>query len=183
MAFFALLVAILVVAASQLDLMIKGTLVIAMLVGLLVLLRLNFRRDEMGEWGLETWDLTKKIFPILIGGTFVVGIIAYLLPPETFAPYLGGNSLPAVALASILGTLLYMPTLLEVPIIGTTFGYLSGVMGGGPALPLLLSGPTISLPSIIVLYRIMGWRKTGAYVALTLIISTISGLIYGSIWG
>jgi uncharacterized protein len=183
MALFTILVAILVIAASQLDLMIKGTLVIAMLVGLLVLLRLNFRRDEMEEWGLETWDLTKKIFPILIGGTFVVGVIAYFLPPETFAPYLGGNSLSAVALASVLGTLLYMPTLLEVPIIGTTFGYLSGVMGGGPALALLLSGPTISLPSIIVLYRIMGWRKTGAYVALTLIISTISGLIYGSIWG
>ncbi len=86
--------------------------------------------------GMETWELTKKILPILIAGTFVVGVIAYFIPAESFRPYLGGNSLPSTFLASIIGVLLYMPTLLEVPIIGTTFGYSTGVMGRtcpGPA--------------------------------------------------
>lgn len=72
-----------------------------------------------------------------------------------------------------------MPTLLEVPVIGTTFGYTSGVMAGGPALALLLSGPSVSLPSLLVLYRIMGAKKTATYAVLVIIISAFAGFIYG----
>jgi len=132
------------------------------------------------EWGLEIWDLTKKIFPILIIGTFALGVLAYFLPPETFKPFIGDNSLPATFLAAIIGAVLYMPTLLEVPVIGTTLGYLSGSMAKGPALALLLTGPSISLPSLLVIYRIIGAKKTLVYAGLVIVFSTIAGFIFGN---
>lgn len=181
--FFILLIGILIFGASGLDPVIKLIIVYSLTVVLALLLIYFFKKGEVTDWGYETWDLTKKILPILIIGTFIVGVIAYFLPPETFQPYLGDNSLPSVFLASILGIILYMPTLLEVPIIGTTFGFTSGIMASGPALALLLSGPTVSLPSIIVLNRIMGGKKTLVYVLLTLLLATISGMIYGAISG
>ncbi len=181
--FFAALVGILVFGASGLDWVIKGIIVSALIGVVLLIMYRYFDRDENREWGYETWDLTKKIFPILIIGTFVVGLIAFVLPPESFAQYLGGNSFSSVTLASLLGVILYMPTLLEVPIIGTTFGYTAGIMGGGPALALLLSGPTVSLPSLAVLVRIIGVKKTGVYAVLVLIMSIIAGMIYGAIIG
>ncbi|MCK9278608.1 MAG: permease [Methanoculleus sp.] len=179
-AFFALLVGVLVFGASPLDWVIRLGIVYILTLAIAVLLIYYFDTDEVTDWGLETWDLTKKIFPILIGGTFVVGIIAFFLPPETFQPYFGDNSLGANFLAAIVGTILYMPTLLEVPIIGTTFGYTTGHMAAGPALALLLAGPTISLPSVLVIYRIMGAKKTATYVALVVVFATIAGFLYGN---
>lgn len=181
--FFGLMIAILVIGASNLDWVPKLAIVYLFTIGVAILLIYYFKRDEVTDWVYETWDLTKKIFPILIAGTFIVGVIAQFLPPETFRPYLGNNSLEANFLASVIGAILYMPTLLEVPIIGTTFGYSSGMMGGGPALALLLAGPAVSLPNMIVLYRIMGAEKTGVYIIIVIIISTIIGFIYGNIIG
>jgi hypothetical protein len=177
--FFLLMVLILVIGASPLDALVRAVAVLFLTIGVSVLLIYFFTRDEITDWGRETWDLAKKIFPILIIGTFVVGVIAYFVPPSTFQPYLGDNSVLSVLLGSVLGAILYMPTLLEVPIIGTTFGYTSGMMAGGPALALLLSGPTISLPSIVVLWRIFGGRHTIAYAVLVVIMSTIMGLLLG----
>ena len=113
-------------------------------------------------------------------GTFALGVLAYFLPPETFRPFFGSNSLVSCFLAALVGAILYMPTLLEVPIIGTTLGYLSGVMAKGPALSLLLSGPTISLPSLLVIYRIIGGKKTLTYVVLVIIFSTVGGFLFGA---
>ena len=124
--FFILLIAILLVGSSKLDWVPKLAAVYVMTVAVAIILIYYFKKDETTEWGLETWDLTKKILPILVIGTFAVGIIAYYVPAESFRPYLGGNSLPSTFLASVIGALLYMPTLLEVPIIGTTFGYSTG---------------------------------------------------------
>jgi uncharacterized membrane protein YraQ (UPF0718 family) len=146
-----------------------------------VILIYYFTRDEITIWGLETWDLTKKIFPLLIGGTFALGVLAYFLPPESFRPFFGSNSIVSCLLAAIVGAILYMPTLLEVPIIGTTLGYLTGVMAKGPALSLLLSGPTISLPSLLVIYRIVGGKKTVIYAGLTVIFATIGGFLFGAL--
>lgn len=179
--FFALMVAILVIGSSKLDWVPKLAIIYLLTIGVAYLLIYYFKRDEVTDWGHETWDMTKMVLPILLAGTFVVGIIAYFLPPETFRPYLGGNSIGANFLAAIIGALLYMPTLLEVPIIGTTFGYTSGVIGGGPALALLLAGPAVSLPSMVVLYRIMGAKKTAAYIVLATVISTIVGFAYGNL--
>lgn len=181
--FFVLLILILVTGASQLDWTIRLAVVYVLTLLVAYLLIYHFERDEVTDWGMETWDLTKKIFPILLIGTFFVGVLAYFLPPETFRPYLGGNSVLANLLASLLGAILYMPTLLEVPIIGTTFGYTTGVIGAGPALALLMSGPTVSAPSLFVLGGIMGWKKTLAYALLVILMSTMAGLIFGALVG
>jgi len=181
-AFFVLLVAVLLVAtAGYLDVLVRLFVVYFLTMAVAVLLIYYFTRDEVTIWGLETWDLTKKIFPILIIGTFVLGVLAYFLPPETFSPFFGTNSIFSCFLAAIVGAILYMPTLLEVPIIGTTLGYLSGYMAKGPALSLLLSGPTISLPSLLVIYRIVGGKKTITYALLVIVFSTIGGFLFGAL--
>ena len=181
-AFFILLVLILVTGASQLDFALRLGIVYLFTVAVAFLLIYYYDRDEVTDWGLEIWDLAKKIFPILIAGTFVVGVIAYFLPPGTFAPLFGNNSVVACFMGAAVGAILYMPTLLEVPIIAGTFGYTEGVMAAGPALALLLAGPTISLPSILVLLRVMGARKTAVYVALVVVFSTVAGLAFGNLF-
>ncbi len=183
LSFFVLLTLILIIGASQLDWLVKLPIVYALTLVVAYLAIYHFERDEITDWGMETWDLAKKILPILLIGTFAVGVLAYFLPPETFAPYLGDNSLSANLIASVMGAILYMPTLLEVPIIGTTFGYTTGVMAAGPALALLLSGPTISAPSLVVLARVMGIKKTLTYAVLVVIMSTVAGMIFGSLVG
>lgn len=183
LSFFVLLVLILIIGASQLDWLVKLPIVYALTLVVAYLAIYHFERDEITDWGMETWDLAKKIVPILLIGTFAVGVLAYFLPPETFTPYLGDNSLSSNLIASVLGAILYMPTLLEVPIIGTTFGYTTGAMAAGPALALLLSGPTISAPSLVVLARVMGVKKTLTYAFLVIIMSTVAGMIFGSLVG
>ncbi|MDD4126070.1 MAG: permease [Methanomicrobium sp.] len=177
--FFVFLVGILIAGTAQADWIYKFPIIYVLTLGTAFLLIYYFERDEVTEWGLETWDLTKKIFPILIIGTFLLGMLSFFLPAEVFRPFFGTNSLPSTLLASIVGTILYMPTLLEVPVIGTTFGYTSGVMAGGPALALLLSGPSVSLPSLLVISRIMGAKKTIVYSLLVIVFSALAGFIYG----
>ncbi len=180
-ALLGILLGILIFAASSLSWTIKGPIVAGLLIVLGLMLWKLFETEDLRDWWDETWDLSKKIVPILVIGAFVVGIIAYFLPPETFAPIVGGESIISNLTASVIGALLYMPTLLEVPIIGTTFGYLDGQMGAGPALSLLLAGPAVSLPNMIVLYKVMGAKKTGAYILLVIIISTMAGHVYGNL--
>ena len=178
---FALLLAILLVGTSGLTLLPKVLVLLALIAATVYLAWTQFDRDEREDWGYETWDLTKKILPVLLIGAFVLGVISYFIPPETFAPYLGENGLLNVFLGAIIGALLYMPTLLEVPIVGDLFGYSEGAMASGPALALLLAGPAVSLPNMIVLYRIIGGRKTLVYIVSVIITATVAGLIYGNI--
>ncbi|MGL6195139.1 MAG: permease [Thermoguttaceae bacterium] len=133
-------------------------------------------REEFSEWMANTWDFTKKIVPLLFGGVFVTGFVATLIPAELVAKWVGGNSLSANVIASLLGSLWYFATLTEIPIIQalTTLG-----MGKGPALALLLAGPTLSLPSIIVIGRYLGVKKTAVFVALVVVFSTFFGMIFG----
>ena len=163
-------------------LVVKMSLIYSFTLVIAFLLVYYFPKDEVTDWGIETWDLTKKIFPVLVIGTFFVGVIGVFLPPESFENYLGGNSLSACFIGAVIGAILYMPTLLEVPIIGDTFGYNDGVMGGGPALALLLAGPSISLPSLIVINRVLGVKKTAVYAATVIILSTLAGYVYGNIF-
>lgn len=179
--FFIFLIGILLIGTSALDVFVRLMIVYFLSMAVAFLLIYYFTRDEVTDWGLEIWDLTKKIFPILVIGTFALGILAFFLPPATFKPFFGDNSILANLLAAILGAILYMPTLLEVPIIGTTLGYLSGDMAKGPALALLLTGPSVSLPSLLVLYRIIGGKKTLVYAGLVIGFSTIAGLIFGNL--
>jgi hypothetical protein len=180
--FFIFLVLILVIGTANLSLSVRLGAIALLVFGVMVMLKYYFTGEDIMNWGTETWELTKKIFPILIIGTFAVGVIAYYLPPETFRPFIGGNSIISCFIASVMGALLYMPTLLEVPIVGTTFGYSAGVIGDGPALSLLLAGPAVSLPSMLALQRIMGTVKTVAFIMLVVVVSTLAGFVYGNMF-
>ncbi len=171
--YFAILLGILVFGAAQ-----KWLITVLLLVVLGLILYRWFKRAELGYWMYHTWDLFKKIFPILIAGVFIAGIIRALLPQQVVELWLGGNGLRAAFVASIFGALMYFSTLTEVPIIRALMDL---GMGKGPALALLLAGPALSLPNMIVIARIMGIKKTGVYVLLVVIMATATGMIFGKL--
>jgi uncharacterized membrane protein YraQ (UPF0718 family) len=166
---------------------IKWYLVFALL-GLLAYMMKNwFAREELGDWVLSSWDFAKKILPLLFGGVLIAGILmgrpgidAGLIPSEYIARVVGGNSLASNLVASILGAFMYFATLTEIPIIQ---GLIGSGMGQGPALALLLAGPALSLPSMIVINSTLGFKKTLAFVSLVVIMATISGILFGFIVG
>jgi uncharacterized protein len=182
--FMAVLVAILLVAASGfIALLLKAVIVGALIIVAAFLLRSYYLPEEREAFFGETWFMAKKIFPLLIVGTFITGVIGYFLPYEWIKTIFGTSNFLACFLASLIGVLLYMPTLLEVPIVGTLFGYSAGITAPGPALSLLLAGPSLSLPSMIVIVRIIGAKKGCAYFGLVVLISTFVGMIYGAFVG
>jgi uncharacterized membrane protein YraQ (UPF0718 family) len=198
LSFFVLLVLILIIGAASpeyIPWIPKLAIVYLLTIFVSIILIFYYSRNEVKQWGHETWDLVKKILPILLIGVFIVGIIggvaAYFIPGSeptnavgvAVAPYLGGNSIFACFIASIIGAILYMPTLLEVAIVGNLFGYSSGLMGGGPALALLLAGPSLSLPNMIVITRVVGVKKALVYICLVIIVATFVGFIYGLLGG
>jgi uncharacterized membrane protein YraQ (UPF0718 family) len=171
--YFAILAGVLVFGAAQ-----KWSITAVLLAVLGLILYRWFQKDELKYWMEQTWDLFKKIFPILIAGVFVAGIIRALLPQQLVETWLGGNGLRATFIASIFGALMYFSTLTEVPIIRALMDL---GMGKGPALTLLLAGPALSLPNMIVIARVMGIKKTGAYVCLVVVMATLTGLIFGNL--
>jgi len=196
--FLVLLVLILVIGAASSEYIPwvpKLAIVYVVTLAVSVILIFYYTRDEVKNWGHETWCLVKKIFPILLIGVFIVGIIggvaAYFLPGSdptnalgvAVAPYIGGNDIFSCFLASVIGAILYMPTLLEVAIVGNLFGYSAGIMGGGPALALLLAGPSLSLPNMIVITRVMGIKRASVYFILVIVSAALIGFVYGMIAG
>lgn len=159
----------------------------ALLVALLWMIFRWYSRDELGEWVRSTWTFAKQITPLLFGGILVSGWLmgrpgadAGLVPSSWVAGVVGGNSIGANLLASFVGALMYFATLTEVPILQTLLG--SG-MGQGPALALLLAGPALSLPSMLVIHSYLGLRKTVAYVSLVVVVATLTGWLYGAVFG
>lgn len=142
------------------------------------------QEGEAGEWFDQSWANAKQIFPLLIGGVLVAGLLLGrpghegLIPNEWIANSVGGNSLAANAFSAVAGALMYFATLTEVPILQ---GLLGSGMGQGPALALLLAGPALSLPSMIVINSIIGPKKTAAYVGLVVVLSTLVGWAYGAV--
>ena len=140
---------------------------------------------EGREWLDATWTLGKQIFPLLIGGVFVSGILLGrpghegLIPSEWVSQSVGGNSILANLFSSVVGAFMYFATLTEVPILQ---GLIGSGMGKGPALALLLAGPALSLPSMLVLRSIMGTKKTVVYVSLVIVMATLTGLLYGALF-
>jgi len=156
----------------------------ALLIVLGLMLVKWFKREELGSWVDSTWWFTKQIFPLLIAGVFVSGLLLgrpghdALIPNSWISYMVGGNSLWANLFSSVSGSLMYFATLTEVPILQ---GLIGSGMGKGPALALLLAGPALSLPSMIVIRQIMGTKKMLVYVILVVIMATISGMAYG-VW-
>jgi uncharacterized membrane protein YraQ (UPF0718 family) len=151
---------------------------LAGLMGLAVVL-MSWRwvgHDEFGTWMGNTWDFAKLLVPLLFGGVFVVGFISALLPDKQIAMLVGDNSLTATLIGSAVGALFYFATLTEVPI---TQALIEHGMAPGPALALLLAGPALSLPNMLVLIKVMGVKKTAAFSLIIVVAATITGLIYG----
>lgn len=157
-----------------------------LLVGVAVALDRWFARDELREWVEATWGFAKQILPLLLGGVLVAGFLfgrpghEALIPASWIAGLVGGNSLFANFFAAFAGAFMYFATLTEVPIVQ---GLVGAGMGKGPAMALLLAGPALSLPSMLVIRSVLGTRKTVAYVALVILLSTAAGWAYGSLAG
>lgn len=195
--YFAVLVLILVFAAwSKPSLPIgfwyfiystKWYLVLALLALLAYMLKAWFKQEELTSWKDSTWDFAKKILPLLFGGVMVAGLLmgrpgtdGGLIPSRYVALAVGGNSLLANFIASVVGAFMYFATLTEIPIIQ---GLLGSGMGQGPALALLLAGPALSLPSMLVINGVLGFKKTFTYVSLVVVMATVSGMIFGLLAG
>jgi len=142
--------------------------------------------DEASDWFSASWEFAKLILPLLLIGVLIAGFLLgrpgheALIPSQWISQLVGGNSFSANFFASVSGAFMYFATLTEVPILQ---GLLGSGMGQGPALALLLAGPALSLPSMLVLRTIMGNTKTFVYVLLVVIMATITGMIYGSMMG
>ncbi len=141
---------------------------------------------EIGTWFEQSWDFAKQILPLLLFGVLIAGLLLGrpshegIIPSEWISSSVGGNSLWANLFASVAGAFMYFATLTEIPILQ---GLLGSGMGKGPALALLLAGPALSLPSMLVLCSIMGMKKTMVFVSLVIVMATISGLVFGVITG
>ncbi len=141
------------------------------------------RQDEAGEWFSQSWGFTKQILPLLFFGVAVAGALLGrpghegLIPSTWINQAVGGNSLSANFVASFAGAFMYFATLTEVPILQ---GLIGNGMGKGPALALLLAGPALSLPNMLVIRSAMGTKKTVVFVTLVIVMSTITGILYGT---
>jgi uncharacterized protein len=180
--------AVLATAASA---FLSSSPMIPMIVGmaaLSIITLIDKKEPENREWTLSTWDFAKQIMPLLAIGVLIAGFLlgsthddtamAGIIPNEWIAMLVGGNSLFSNFFASIVGAFMYFATLTEVPILQ---GLIAAGMGKGPALALLLAGPSLSLPNILVIRGVIGTQKTVVYVVLVVVMATISGLIYGNI--
>jgi len=145
-----------------------------------------FKIEERNEWVSSSWGFAKQIMPLLLIGVLIAGLLLGrpgeegLIPSWIIENAVGGNSLAANFFASIAGAFMYFATLTEVPILQ---GLISSGMGKGPALALLLAGPALSLPNMLVIRGVIGTRKTFVYVSLVVVMATISGIIFGNIAG
>jgi uncharacterized membrane protein YraQ (UPF0718 family) len=141
---------------------------------------------EAGAWFESSWGFAKQILPLLFAGVLVAGMLLGrpgsegLILGRWVEVALGGNSLSANLFAAVAGAFMYFATLTEVPIVQ---GLVGNGMGQGPALALLLAGPALSLPNMLVIASVLGWRKTAVYVALVVVMATASGLLYGTYFG
>jgi uncharacterized membrane protein YraQ (UPF0718 family) len=161
--------------ASTFVYQIKWWLAGAMIVlaGLLTVIWL--KKDDFSHWMRETWDLSKKVLPFLFFGVFIAAFVIRLIPQQWVQTLVGGNSLGANFFSAVFSALMYQATLTEVPVVE---GLMNSGMGQGPALTYLLAGPALSLPSMIVIWKLIGGKKAVVYFALVVVLSTLFGWAY-----
>ena len=176
-------VAILAGAVAVAAFLVPSVPELAFVIGVAGVMMIAASRVEDREWAAQTWDFTKQIMPLLLVGVFVAGFALGrpghegIIPSAWVAAAVGDNSLSSTAIAAVIGALMYFSTLTEVPIVEALMG---AGMGKGPALALLLAGPALSLPNLLVIRTVLGTEKTLVYCALVVVMSTNSGVIYGN---
>ncbi len=149
----------------------KGILlVVAFLLGYVL-----FGKEERKNWYRESWSLFKQIFPILLIGVFIASVLKAFVPPSLIVKLFGRESFISNILSSVIGAVLYFSTLTEVPI---TRSLIEMGMSSGSAIAFLLAGPALSLPSMITINRVMGWKRGLSYIGLVIVFSAISGSVY-----
>ncbi|MFH1776108.1 MAG: permease [Candidatus Omnitrophota bacterium] len=162
---------------------IKWYLSAGFIVSIAVMLSSWFKKDEVSSWVSASWTFAKQIMPLLLAGVIVAGLLLGrpghegLIPSGIIEKAVGGNSLLSNFFAAIVGAFMYFATLTEVPILQ---GLIGAGMGKGPALALLLAGPALSLPNMLVIRGVIGTRKTLIYVSLVVIMATLSGILFGA---
>jgi len=174
--FFILQLAVLILFGLSIDPAAKAVLIIAAILAVLGIVFFKFQKEHNIEWLRETWDLTKKILPYLFIGVFIAGMIEEVIPQEFVTRLVGENTLLSNAIASTFGAFMYFATLTEVPIIQKLMAL---GMGRGPALTLFLTGNALSLPSMIVLYKIMGKKQATVYIITIIVLSVAAGWLFG----
>jgi uncharacterized membrane protein YraQ (UPF0718 family) len=174
--FFALLVAILLVGTARIDVWLKNGGVVVLTAGVIATANWGLTRHEAKMWLQETWKFTRQIFPLLIGGVFLAGMIKVIVPPELVRSIAGSNTITANLAGVLFGVFMYFPTLMEVPIART---FLELGMARGPLLAYLLADPELSIQSILVTHKLMGAKKNVVYVGLVTVLTTLAGWIFG----
>jgi uncharacterized protein len=177
-------VAAIALAMLATALLVPNTPALSFVVGLIGLALLTSTSDgEKGEWFEQSWGFARQILPLLLWGVLLSGLLLGrpghegLIPSTWVSAAVGGNSLQANFIASFLGAFMYFATLTEVPILQ---GLIGSGMGKGPALALLLAGPALSLPNMLVIHSVIGARKTLVYICLVVVVATFSGILYGT---
>jgi len=178
--FFGLLLAVLLWGASPAITILKVKLIglAPLLIALIFVARRALSRDNVLSWMRETWVFVRTIVPLLLVGVFAAGMLRVVIPAEFVSQYFGGTTVGATLAAVLFGVVAYFPTLVEVPMARL---FLDLGMGRGPLLAYLLSDPVISLPSILVIRRLIGNRRLFWYVVIIIACCTAAGLIYGFI--
>ena len=174
--FFIMLVGILVVNGLQINPLFKYSLIGCFTLGVVGIVIFKFKNHATKMWLEETWNFAKVLLPLLFIGVFVAGFIMPLLPQSLIENSVGQNNLIGNLIASVFGAFMYFSTLTEIPIV---HALIAKGMASGPALALLLSGPSLSLPNMLVIRKVLGTKKTAVYVLIVIIYSIIAGLIFG----
>ncbi|MEM2713686.1 MAG: permease [Candidatus Pacearchaeota archaeon] len=175
-AFFFMLVGILIVNGLQINALLKYSLMACFTLGVVLIVLFKFKNHSTKLWLEETWNFVKILLPLLFIGVFIAGFIMPLLPQALIGRLVGSNTVLGNIIASVFGAFMYFSTLTEIPIVQAL---IAKGMASGPALALLLAGPSLSLPSMLAIRKVLGTKKTIVYVLIVIIYSAIAGLIFG----
>ncbi len=175
LAFFSSMVIIILANGLQPGMLRYAVMVAASLAAGMIAM-FGLRREDSESWLRETWRFSRLLIPYLFIGVFIAGFIMPLLPGELIEAFVGQNTVLGNLIASVFGAFMYFSTMTEIPILQA---FMAKGMSSGPALALLLAGPSLSLPNMLVIRGVLGNRRTAAYVALVVVYSTIAGLVFG----
>ena len=176
---FASMVGVLVVNGLAIDPLIKYAVMLSLVAIVAGIAIFALHRETTRQWLIETWGFTKTLLPLLFIGVFVAGFVMVFIPDSLVVSLVGQNSLPGNAVAAIFGAFMYFSTLTEIPILQAL---ISKGMADGPALALLLAGPSLSLPNMLVIRKVLGTGKTAVYVLLVVFYAAVGSWIFGLIW-